>query len=93
MPRKKKPYKIKSQELGRGPWDTESFATLAEAAQYIKDRWQGADYMDGMTAFHTDYCLYRLQGFTLRDIGIVSVEEWGYEFTFNPELVNDNTPS
>lgn len=92
MPRKNKPYKVQSQELGRGPWNTESFATLAEAARYIKDRWQGPDYMDGDASFHTDYCRYRLVGFKLSDIGEKRWDdEFGcYEFTFNPEFVNED---
>jgi hypothetical protein len=94
MPRRKKPYKVDSQEEGRGPVDTEHFATLAEASQYIQERWQGADYMDGDDAFHTDYCLYRLVGFKLSDIGtrkpitdiVDGVERFSHmEFTFKRE--------
>jgi len=44
------------------------FATLAEAAQYVFDRWQGVDYMDSGTAFHTDYAVFETVGFTLADI-------------------------
>ena len=60
---------MKSREQGRGPAHTEKFATLKEASNYIKERWQGADYVDGYDGFHTDYCTYELVGFTLTDIG------------------------
>jgi hypothetical protein len=64
-----KPYKVQNREFGRGPVHTESFATLQEAQDYIKEHWQGADYMDGRYGFHTDYCQFSLVGFTLQDIG------------------------
>lgn len=76
MPRKRKPFKVKNQEEGRGPVETKSFATLIEAQQYIRERWQGADYIDGSAAFHTDYCTYELVGFKLSDIGTIRPVYW-----------------
>jgi hypothetical protein len=81
---KKKPYSIKAMEQGRIPAGTDKFATLAEASQFIQDRWQGAEYIDCREEFHTDYCTYTLRGFTLRDIGIMGVEEGCRTFTFHP---------
>lgn len=69
MPRKIKPFRIGSQEFGRGPVEVVGFSTLIEAQKYIQDRWQGPDYIDGSNGFHTDFCTYRLFGFTLNDIG------------------------
>jgi hypothetical protein len=60
--------KITSQEFGRGPVTTRRFATLAAAAAYIADRWQGDEYRDGPASFHTDYCTYQCHGFTLADV-------------------------
>ena len=82
MPRQRKPYKIKNQEEGRGPVETKSFATLSEAQEYIKERWQGADYIDGSSGFHTDYCTYQLIGFTLQDIGKIRPVYFEGEFDY-----------
>jgi len=75
-----KKFKIESKEEGRGKPDRELFATLIEARDYIRDRWQGADYIDGPDSFHTDYCTFRLVGFVLADIGKRRYEEWGPEW-------------
>jgi len=64
----RKTFKVTCKE-GRGKPSSESFATLAEARDYIRDRWQGPEYIDGDASFHTDYCTYKLTGFTLADIG------------------------
>lgn len=69
-------YRVRSQEEGRGPVDTKSFATLVEASRYIQEIWQGADYVDSDDAFHTDYCTYRISGFKLSDIGTRISEFW-----------------
>jgi hypothetical protein len=66
---KRKPYKIVSKEEGRGKAHRESFATLPEARDYVRDHWQGPDYIDGPDGFHTDYSTFALIGFTLADIG------------------------
>lgn len=88
-----KPFKIHSQEEGRGKVYTESFATIEEAARYIQERWQGADYMDGTESFHTDYSTYDLEGFTLKDIGTISYGgEAPYlyrEYSFNDPIKED----
>ena len=62
-------FKITCREEGRGEPSNESFTTLAEARNYIRDRWQGPDYINGPASFHTDYCTYKCIGFTLSDIG------------------------
>ena len=80
---KKKPFSVTSQEEGRGPKHVTKFSTLEDAAKYIKDYWQGPDYMDGTDSFHTDYSTYTLGGFTFMDIGNVTYAEWGREFQFN----------
>lgn len=70
----KKLYIIKGREEGRGKPFYSRFRTLKEASTYIQERWQGIDYMDGYSAFHTDYCTYELSGFNLLKIGKVKVE-------------------
>jgi len=60
--------KVTAQEFGRGPVSTHRFASLADAAQYVKDRWQGPEYQDGPATFHNDYCVFRLVGFKLADV-------------------------
>ncbi len=70
---------ISSQELGRGPESVESFDTLRDAQQYIRDRWQGPDYIDGANGFHTDYTSFVLSGFSLLDVGKISTDaEFSY---------------
>lgn len=65
----RKAFKVECKEEGRGRATRESFATLAEARDYIRDRWQGVEYKDGNEGFHTDYSTYKCIGFTLADIG------------------------
>jgi hypothetical protein len=65
----KKPYTIWGREEGRGPSFHRRFDTLAELQTYIKDRWQGAEYIDGPAEFHTDYVAYDFWGATLADLG------------------------
>lgn len=79
----KKPYKIEAREFGKGRPSVESFADLTAATQFIKDRWQGAEYVDGADQFHTDYCSYTLRGFVLADVGRFSFEGDDRVFTFN----------
>ena len=62
-------YSVKFQEEGRGPWTTRNFSSLTDIQIYIRDRWQGVEYMDGPNAFHTDYCNYVVRGCTLYDLG------------------------
>jgi hypothetical protein len=66
---KRKPYIVRVQEFGRGPTTIHRFANLYDAQQFIADRWEGPDYIDGPPAFHTDYCTYRCSGFELADLG------------------------
>ncbi len=46
-----------------------SFATIEEAAAYVKDRWMGIDYVDSSAGFHNDYGRFMLFGFQLKDVG------------------------
>lgn len=82
-------YVVKNQEEGRGKWHRESFKMLEDAAKYIRDRWQGTEYMNGARAFHTDYCLFECVGFSLFDIGHMGErDEYGWrEFKFNGPAV------
>jgi hypothetical protein len=57
------------REEGRDPALHRLFETLKDAQTYVKERWQGTDYIDGDDEFHTDYCTYTLFGFKLKDIG------------------------
>lgn len=88
----KKPYKVKSQEEGRGKVYTKSFASLEQAQAYIRDRWQGPDYIDGQDGFHSDYSTYELVGFTLNDIGKIS---WAGEppYLYREYAFKDFTPA
>ena len=88
---RKRPYKIKMQEEGRGRVYTSSFATLAGAMRFIYSHWQGEDYADGKHGFHTDYSTFSLVGFTLLDIGDYRVSGSGYmwfEFRDEKDLIN-----
>jgi hypothetical protein len=72
-----KPFKIDFREFGRGPANIRSFSTLIEARDYIRDHWQGPEYIDGPGGFHSDYCTFRLIGFALADVGKrVWYEDW-----------------
>ncbi len=86
-------YSVSCREEGRGKASVTKFATLDDAARYVKDRWQGAEYMDGPSSFHTDYCSYELRGFALADIGKVTYDDCDRFFTFNldrPAPVDDS---
>ena len=78
-----KPFAVKNREEGRGKATSVKFATLEEASRYIQDRWQGAEYVNGMDSFHTDYCSYELEGFSLSDIGKFYVSDGCREYKFN----------
>jgi hypothetical protein len=65
----RKNYTIRGREEGRGPAFVHRYATLAELQTYIKDRWQGVEYIDGPRSFHTDYVAYEITGATLADFG------------------------
>lgn len=64
-----KPYQIEVRSEGKGKPTVEKFDTLDAASEYVQSQWQGADYADGDDGFHSDYCTFRLIGFTLRQIG------------------------
>ena len=77
-------FKIAYREQGRGKPSIERFKTLEAAKDYIKDRWEGPDYIDGPASFHNDFCRFTLEGFTLQDIGKFTIEEEGFRnFKFN----------
>lgn len=87
-----KPFVITIQLEGRGPKEIRKFATLGEIQAYVKSQWQGAEYIDGSTGFHTDYCRFELKGCTLADLGTrdgrAGTEEH-YEWTWK-SVVNDD---
>ncbi len=58
------------------------FATLAEADEYVKGRWNGIDYVDSNDMFHNDYGKFVLFGFSLKDLGKVTGKGPLTEFTF-----------
>jgi hypothetical protein len=62
-------YTIRSREFGRGPAHVQRSTSLAKIQQIVKDQWQGVEYMDGPSGFHTDYCTWVLTGCTLYDLG------------------------
>lgn len=76
-------FEIKVREFGRGKPSTKKFSTLEKAAEYIKEYWQGPDYIDGEHGFHTDYCNYELIGFKLSDIGRFHITDDYRDFTFS----------
>lgn len=75
-------FRIEAREEGRGRPSVTRFADLVQAEAFIKARWQGAEYVDGPDAFHTDYCSYVLRGFTLGDVGAFSFDGLDRVFTF-----------
>jgi len=62
-------YTIKVKEFGRGPANTRRFSSLADVQQYVRGRWEGADYIDGPAQWHNDYCTFTLTGAKLSDLG------------------------
>ena len=66
---KKPTYAVSNREFGRGPAERKRFASLAALQQYVRDRWQGVEYIDGPQEFHSDYCTFRISGATLKDLG------------------------
>jgi len=78
---KKHPYRIAYEGMD-GNASTQ-FVTLEEAAKYVKDRWQGIDYMDTGHGFHNDHGRFVLFGFVLKDIGKVEGEGVARTFVFN----------
>lgn len=74
---------IRIREEGRGQPITKKFSSLEQATKFIREYWQGADYVDGVDGFHTDYSTFELIGFNLSDIGEFYVTDDGCrEFRF-----------
>lgn len=70
---------------------TTKFRSLAAAAKYVKDRWQGIDYRRSDTEFGSDYGTYSLGGFSLGDLGKlwIATDDYGYpvaEYEFFTEF-------
>lgn len=59
---------------------TKRFKTLAGAAEYVKARFQGVEYVRAGNVFGSDYGVYTLEGFALSDLGKFWVEEEGGEY-------------
>lgn len=80
-------YIITSKEFGRGPGHRHRFSSLKAASEFIQGRWQGIEYKDSESSFHSDYCTYQLKGFIFDDIGKTVFEEpgdvWSATFVFN----------
>jgi hypothetical protein len=91
---KKKPYALVSREFGRGPAHTDRYATLTALAKAVKDQWQGAEYIDGEAAFHTDYCTFKIEGAKLTDLGKFTTDpdDGWRNFTFHQHVL-DGTPA
>jgi hypothetical protein len=62
-------YSVEVREEGRGKPAIRRFATLSELQKYVRDRWQGVEYMDGPVGFHNDYATFDLVGAKLSDLG------------------------
>ncbi len=62
-------YTVQSKEFGRGKAEVKRFSTLRDVQTYVKTQWQGAEYIDGPAAFHSDYCTFYLTGCVLNDLG------------------------
>lgn len=84
-------FSVIVKEEGRGKGDRTFFTTLAKAAEYVRDRWEGADYIDGPASFHNDYCTFTLVGFTLRDIGTIRIVDGCREFRFKEMVEPEET--
>ncbi len=78
---KENPYRVSYDGIDGN--SSKQFPTLEAAAAYVKERWQGVDYMDGIESFHTDYARYALFGFRLTDIGKLISGANGREFEFH----------
>lgn len=79
---KVKRFSISVREEGRGKPTVYRFTELAQAEAWIKEHWQGSDYIDGNDGFHTDYSTFEMKGFTFQDIGRFSYKDGCREFTF-----------
>ncbi len=91
----KRRYKISGKEEGRGKPFTRTFAKLSDLQIYVQERWQGVEYMDSPSSFHTDYVAYRLSGCTLHDLGgskgpYGTDEYWQWQWFANVDLAGFN---
>lgn len=68
-------FKIKVKQEGKGKAEISSFGDLQDAKKFILDFWQGAEYIDSSTSFHSDYSTFDLVGFSLKDIGSFDFSE------------------
>jgi hypothetical protein len=47
----------------------EPFRSMAALQKWVRDHWQGAEFIDGPAEFHTDYVRWTIVGATLADLG------------------------
>lgn len=74
--RRKKLFAVRYESgIGEGSKETK-FATLIEVQEYVKDRWQGADYIDGTDVFHNDFGHFILKGCNLADLGARAIDDF-----------------
>jgi hypothetical protein len=85
----KKPYALSCKEFGRGKPTITKFATLSELAKAINEQWQGAEYIDGSSIFHTDFCTFSITGAELSDLGRFFISDDCRDFSFHSHLLND----
>ncbi len=62
-------FTVAFREEGRGKEYRHSFSKLEDLQKYVRDRWEGPDYIEGPSEWHTDYAAFRLIGCTLADLG------------------------
>lgn len=72
--RAKNKYTVVGQEEGRGRPFAHSFSTLLDAARYVESHYQGPEYIDCASEFHSDYSTFQLRGFTFNDIGTLGFD-------------------
>ena len=70
------------------------FSSLALAARYIEQEWEGSDMMDGIKSFTSadGNKIYNLHGFTLSDVGefVVNKSSQIRDLVFFSELTNED---
>ncbi len=93
---RKKPYSVKYESgIGEGS-STTKFATLEEVQEYVKGRWCGADYIDGVETFHNDYGHFILKGCTLADLGARDAQDfytWNWKNLSQPSMSDGIAPA
>jgi hypothetical protein len=62
-------YKYTVTYRGMDGRSVNRFSTLQTLQQYVRDRWEGTDYIDSSAGFHNDYGRFTLTGCTLADLG------------------------